>query len=489
MKSCENNHVYELNPRLDKLDEESGARDERRSFDSSSEFSDRYKKDRRIIVNVSGLRFETYENTLQRFPETLLGSKEKREEYYDSAMNEYFFDRNRSTFEAILFFYQSKGKLVRPNGVPFLIFTEELRFFEIGREFVQRLEEEEGYGQKEVRILPKNTIQRKIWELFEYPDSSFGARVLATFSVSIILLSIVVFCIETLPQYRCVTNSENVGCERKVVETGRTNSTTTVSSKRRADRSIAWFVMEVLCISWFTLEYLVRLFSSPHKLLFARSFLNVIDLVAILPYYITLPMENTKITSLAVLRVIRLVRVFRIFKLSRHSRGLQVLGQTLRASSRELGMLIFFLFISVILFASAVYYAEEEDPRSKFNSIPDAFWWAVVTMTTVGYGDMFPVTLWGKIVGSICAISGVLTIALPVPVIVSNFNYFYKREQLASSLDLAENGQSPYASYCEQEESEGDMVNGPLVSSPSGQIPSPTNQNTYNLEVKVETPV
>jgi hypothetical protein len=151
--------------------------------------------------------------------------------------------------------------------------------------------------------------------------------------------------------------------------------------------------------------------------------------------------------------------VFRIFKLSRHSKGLQILGMTLKASLRELALLIFFLLIGVILFSSAVYYAEAGSEKSYFKSIPDAFWWAVVTMTTVGYGDMVPLGVWGKLVGSLCAIagkplsvskriahrssasllvlhySGVLTLALPVPVIVSNFNYFYNREMGTEDLD------------------------------------------------------
>jgi len=197
-------------------------------------------------------------------------------------------------------------------------------------------------------------------------------------------------------------------------------------------------VIETLCIVWFSAELLIRFAAAPDHLAFFCDVMNIIDLLAILPYFITLGTEladdgsdqaraSNQAMSLAVLRVIRLVRVFRIFKLSRHSKGLQILGQTIKASMRELGLLIFFLFICVVLFSSAIYFAENPE-ASQFSSIPDAFWWAVVTMTTVGYGDMLPISAWGKLVGSLCAIAGVLTIALPVPVIVSNFNYFYNRE-------------------------------------------------------------
>jgi len=124
--------------------------------------------------------------------------------------------------------------------------------------------------------------------------------------------------------------------------------------------------------------------------------MNIIDMVAIAPYFISLATEkyppaseSGKGMSLAILRVIRLVRVFRIFKLSRHSKGLQILGQTLKASMRELGLLIFFLFIGVILFSSAIYFVEMDTTESQFRSIPNSFWWAVVTMTTVRQITLF----------------------------------------------------------------------------------------------------
>ncbi|CAG0882998.1 unnamed protein product [Cyprideis torosa] len=395
----------------------------------------------RVVINVSGLRFETQLRTLNQFPDTLLGDPARRIRYFDPLRNEYFFDRNRPSFDAILYYYQSGGRLRRPVNVPLDVFAEEIKFYELGEAALCKFREDEGFIKEDEKPLPNNDLQRKLWLLFEYPESSQQARVVAIISVVVILLSIVIFCLETLPQFKHYKVANGTRGRIQVIE----DQVPAVTDP--------FFLVETLCIIWFSFELIVRFLACPNKYHFLKDIMNIIDLIAIIPYFITLatvvaeqeaikrgeditPIPGppgheggaNQAMSLAILRVIRLVRVFRIFKLSRHSKGLQILGRTLKASMRELGLLIFFLFIGVVLFSSTVYFAELGSDDSHFKSIPDAFWWAVVTMTTVGYGDMRPVGVWGKIVGSLCAIAGVLTIALPVPVIVSNFNYFYHRE-------------------------------------------------------------
>ena len=272
-----------------------------------------------------------------------------------------------------------------------------------------------------------------------------SARLLALASVIVILVSIIVFCLETLPHFR---RFRVVNATDDRHQTASSTTSTVASTSGDIPRDVLehddnvplfaepFFVIETACIIWFTVELMVRFAASPDHVAFFRNVMNIVDVVAIAPYFFSLGTAiaedgrapGNRAMSLAILRVVRLVRVFRIFKLSRHSKGLQILGQTIRASMRELGLLVFFLFICVVLFSSAVYFAEvDHEGESQFKSIPNAFWWAVVTMTTVGYGDMLPVSPLGKLVGSLCAIAGVLTIALPVPVIVSNFNYFYNR--------------------------------------------------------------
>uniref|UniRef100_A0AC34RS21 Ion transport domain-containing protein n=1 Tax=Panagrolaimus sp. JU765 TaxID=591449 RepID=A0AC34RS21_9BILA len=149
---------------------------------------------------------------------------------------------------------------------------------------------------------------------------------------------------------------------------------------------------------------------------------NIIDIVATLTFYIDL-LLTTSFGATADLEFFSIIRIMRLFKLTQHSQGLKILLHTFRASAKELMLLVFFLVLGIILFASLVYYAErvEVNPDNQFQSIPLGLWWAVVTMTTIGYGDMTPHTYLGRLIGSICALAGVLTIALPVPVIVRLF--------------------------------------------------------------------
>ncbi|XP_063712947.1 potassium voltage-gated channel subfamily A member 10-like [Symsagittifera roscoffensis] len=137
-----------------------------------------------------------------------------------------------------------------------------------------------------------------------------------------------------------------------------------------------------------------------------------------------------------------------------HLTNLQILGHTFRSSLNELGLLIFFFSMSVVIFSSGVYIAEQGyEPKdaslNEFSSIPAGFWWAVITMSTVGYGDMIPQTPLGKLVGSACALVGILTLSLPVPIIVSNFTYYYKEGDHADSSDSTKKGDADFGNIAD----------------------------------------
>jgi len=138
---------------------------------------------------------------------------------------------------------------------------------------------------------------------------------------------------------------------------------------------------------------------------------NIIDIVATLSFYVDFVMTRMRKEN-EILEFFSIIRIMRLFKLTRHSPGLKILVHTFKASAHELSLLVFFLILGIVVFASLVFYAErtQHNPDNDFDSIPVGLWWAIVTMTTVGYGDMVPKTYLGMFVGSLCALTGVLTI-------------------------------------------------------------------------------
>lgn len=378
---------------------------------SSPDSLNRVIYDDRVVINVSGMIFETRQTTLSRYPDTLLGNEEKRSKFYVPEFHEYFFNRNRTAFEAILYYYQSSGRLKRPDEVPMCIFKEEVEFFELGDEILSDIRLKEGYlsMDEDAKELPVNKLQRKIWELFDQPDTSTAASCLAVFSVAVIVLAIAVSIAETVPSIK----------EKKDY----TNSTNTAAEDDWSTDT--WFLLELSFNAWFTIEYLVRLFTSPNKYHFFASILNFIDLIAIAPFYITLLLNKSESSSVAALRILRIVRVFRIFKLSRYSKSLQIIGYCVLESFRELGLLILCLFLSVVVTSSLLYFIEMGSPDTHFISVPATFWFSLQTITTIGYGDMVPHTPLAKLMSAACAIFGALTLALPVLTFVSNFNTLY----------------------------------------------------------------
>ena len=251
-------------------------------------------------------------------------------------------------------------------------------------------------------------------------------------SIFFIVISITSFCLKTHPDLR-IPSIVNI----PVNTTNEGNSSTVWSlQKERTVPHPAFFYVECTCNAWFTLELLIRFVVTPNKVIFCKDFVNIIDFVATLSFYIDLIIRLVDSTDNDIVEFVSMIRIMRLLKLTRHSSGLRILIHTFKASVRELTLLIFFLVLFIILFASLIFYAERlgYNPQNDFTSIPNGLWWAIVTMTTIGYGDMTPKTYVGMFVGSACALMGVLTIALPVPVIVSNFTMFYTHTQARSKL-------------------------------------------------------
>ena len=200
------------------------------------------------------------------------------------------------------------------------------------------------------------------------------------------------------------------------------------SYKDLFNQYVEWFeYFEVFTVVIFSIEYLLRLWTADleftgkngivKKLKFVFSFYGLIDLFAVLPFYLPLFFAF----DLRILRILRLFRLLRILKLGRLSKSLQTITAVLKESKSELGITVFVAFILMILSSTLMYYVENEVQPEKFENIGQAMWWSVATLTTVGYGDIYPITGLGKILSSIIALVGIGFVALPTGIISSAF--------------------------------------------------------------------
>ncbi len=182
--------------------------------------------------------------------------------------------------------------------------------------------------------------------------------------------------------------------------------------------------IEIFSVLIFTIEYILRLWVADldkekknSRINFFFSPLGLIDLFAILPFY--LPMLFT--IDLRVIRILRLLRLLRIFKLGRFSKSLKTISEVLKETKTDLITTIFVAFILLVISSTLMYYVESDAQPEKFASIGHSFWWSVATLTTVGYGDVYPVTGLGKLLSAIIALIGIGFVALPTGIISSAF--------------------------------------------------------------------
>ncbi|XP_029919080.1 potassium voltage-gated channel subfamily G member 2 [Myripristis murdjan] len=416
------------------------------------------------IINVGGIKYRIPWSTLDEFPLTRLGKLRSCSneaeimdvcDDYDGSRNEYFFDRSPLAFRTIVTFLAA-GKLRLLREMCALSFQEELLYWGVEENNLewcclrklrlrqeeykeqQRLEDEEVEltspqsceesqqppgvgGQDEGRMAG---CMRRLRDMVENPHSGLPGKIFACLSVLFVAITAVTLCVSTMPDLR--EEEERGECSQRCYNI---------------------FVLETVCVGWFSLEFLLRFIQTQSKCMFLRTPLNVIDAVAILPYYITLIVDSLSVGDKPagsgnnylekvglVLRVLRALRIFYVMRLARHSLGLQTLGLTVRRCTREFGLLLLFLCVAMALFSPLVFLAESEmGAKQEFTSIPGSYWWAVISMTTVGYGDMVPRSIPGQVVALSSILSGILLMAFPVTSIFHTFSRSYlelKEEQI-----------------------------------------------------------
>lgn len=195
-----------------------------------------------------------------------------------------------------------------------------------------------------------------------------------------------------------------------------------------------FYYFELFSVIFFSVEYLLRLWVCVEneryrhpiwgRLRYIVSTNAIIDLLAIFPFYFSL-----FATDLAIVRILRLFRIFRLFRITRYARAVRMIQEVVSDRKEELILSTVFVVFMLIIVSSVMYYVEHPAQPRKFSSIPATMWWGVSAMTTVGYGDIHPITPLGKLLGGIAAIMGIGLFALPTGILVSGFTEHIRQQK------------------------------------------------------------
>lgn len=225
-------------------------------------------------------------------------------------------------------------------------------------------------------------MKEAIKNIVEYNNNRLS-RSFAFFIQFLIVLSVITFSLETLPdlkpQTKAILNS-----------------------------------IELFCVIVFTAEYLVRIYVSDRKLKFIFSFFGLIDLFAILPFYLSFGLD------LRSLRVLRMFRLFRLLKLVRYNKAMSHFAKAMMLAKEQIILFMKVTLVLIYFAAIGIYYFENEAQPEHFSSIFDSLWWSIVTLTTVGYGDVYPITVGGRIFTFFILLIGLGIVAIPTGIISSS---------------------------------------------------------------------
>jgi len=209
-------------------------------------------------------------------------------------------------------------------------------------------------------------------------------------------------------------------------------------------------VLEWMLTLTFTVEYALRLICVRRPWRYALSFFGIVDLLAILPTYLTLVLPGASAQSLLVIRGLRLLRVFRVFKLARYLNESQLLVEALKASARKIFVFLMAVVTIVAIIGSAMYLIEGSQPGTGFTSIPAGIYWAIVSLTTVGFGDITPQTVAGKVLASMVMIVGYGIIAVPTGIVTAELSSATRQRRITTQVcpSCQREGHEPDAAHC-----------------------------------------